>query len=195
MKKIELIVGSFAFLGILFRILEIWAWQPISAFAFATLTVFYLVFSFAYFSNIKLKGILKKVSYKEVKAQRIVESVVLGWGISIIVFGIYNKLMYITEDKILLLGLVCTGIILFILTIFFVRSRADYYKRFFKKIAIYGGLGLVLYLTPPMVLVEIYFRNYPDYIELVKRAKAEPDNSEVGEEIRQMVDEITRHKK
>ena len=74
--------------------------------------------------------------------------------------------------------------------IFYFRSKADYYKRVFKRIAIYGGLGLVLYLTPTATIVDIYYGDNPDYAELYKKVLTDPENIELQEQLDQMREEI-----
>jgi hypothetical protein len=58
--------------------------------------------------------------------------------------------------------------------------------RVFKRIAIYGGLGLILYLTPTATIVDIYYGDNPDYAELYKKVLADPENIELREQLDQM---------
>ena len=201
MKKFELIVGIIAIFGILLKIFLIPGGGILMVLACAILSVFYYVFSFALFNDIKLRNIFKKVSYKDTNAKRIVGAIGLGWGISTIIFGgIFKLQLWAGANINLLTGLVTTGLILLIATIFYFRNRADYYKRIFKKIAIYGGLGLILYLTPTTTFLNIYYENNPEYTEHpgfeehYKKVLAEPDNLELREELEQMRKELEQMK-
>ena len=187
MKKFEFIVGLFAILGIILKVFHVPGGSILAALVFSTLSMFYYVFSFALFNGIRLRDIFKKVSYKDTNAKRIIGAVGLGWAISVIIIGVLFKLQFWAgADFQLLTGLVTIGVILLIAIIFYFRSKAEYYKRIFKRIAIYGGLGLMLYLTPSSVFVDIYYRNNPDYAELFKKVLASPDNLELREQLEQM---------
>jgi len=201
MKKFELIIGLVAIFGIFLKILLIPGGGILAGLACTILSVFYYVFSFALFNDIKLRNIFKKVSYKDTNAKRIVGAIGLGWGISAIILGGLFKLqLWAGADINLLTGLVTTGLILLIATIFYFRNKADYYKRIFKKIVIYGGLGLILYLTPTTTFLNIYYGNNPDYTEHpdfekhYKKVLAEPYNLELREQLEQMRKELEQMK-
>ena len=146
MKKFELIVGLTAILGVLLRIFHIPGGSILTMLSFTTLSAFYFLFSFALFNDIKLRDIFKKESYKDTSVKRIIGAIVLGFGLSpIILGGLFKLLSFAGANIQLLIGLLTTGIVLVIAIIFYFRSKADYYKRIFIRIAIYGGLGLILY--------------------------------------------------
>jgi len=149
MKKFELIVGLIALLGMFLRIFYVPGSDILIVLVFTILSMFYYVFSFALFNGIRLRDIFRKASYKNTNAKRIIGAVWLGWVLSLMVLGGLFKLLFWTGGNIqLLTGLVNIGLILPIAAIFYFRNKADYYKRIFKRIAIYGGLGLLLYLRP-----------------------------------------------
>ena len=163
MKKIELIVGLIAVLSVFLKVFHITGGIILLASAFYTLSTVYYVFGFALFNNIRLRDIFKKASYKDTTVKRIIGAVGLGWAISAIISGGLFKLQLWPGAGILLpTGLVSIGIILIIAIIFYFRSKADYYKGIFKRIAIYAVLGLVFYLTPNSTLVDIYYRYNPE---------------------------------
>jgi hypothetical protein len=187
MKKFELIVGLGAILGVLLKILHFPGSNIMIVLTFSTLSMFYYLFSFALFNNIRLRDIFKKSSYKETNAKRIIGAIVLGFALSAILTGVLFKLLFWAGANLQLRGgLYAIGLILPIATIFYFRNKADYYKRVFKRIAIYGGLGLVLYFMPSSTLVDIYYRNNRDYAELYKKVLAAPDNLELREKLKHM---------
>jgi hypothetical protein len=191
MKKFELIVGFIAILGIFLKILHIPGGSILTVLAFSTLSMFYYVFSFALFNGISLRNIFKKVSYKDTNAKRIIGAIGLGWALSAILTGVLFKLLFWSGANIQLRGgLYAIGLILPIATIFYFRNKTDYYKRIFKRIAIYGGLGLILYLMPSSTLVDIYYRNNPEYAELYKKVLTDPYNLELREQLNQMKQEM-----
>ena len=201
MKKFELIVGLIAILGILLQIRNIPGSSALSGLALMILTMFYYVFSFALFNGIRLRNIFKKVSYKDTNAKRIIGAIGFGWCISsIILGGLYKLQLWTGADMYLRTGLGAIGLILLITTIFYFRNRAEYYKRIFKKIVTYGGLGLILYLIPPTTFLDIYYGNnhnyteHHDFEEHYKRVLAEPYNLELRKQLEQMRIELEQMK-
>ena len=193
MKKFEIIVGSIAVFGIFLKILHIPGGSILIGVAVMTLSIFYYVFSFAIFHGIKLRNIFKKVSYTDTNAKRIIGAIGLGWGISLIIIGGEFKLELWQGAEIqLVTGLLFTGIILLIAIFFYFRNKVEYYKRIFKRILIYGGLGLILYLIPATTFLELYYGSnpyyteHPDFEKHYKKMLAEPYNSELREKLFQM---------
>ena len=191
MKKFELIVGLIAILGIVLKLLHIPGSGVLTALTLSTLSMFYYVFSFALFNGIRIRDIFKKASYKDTNAKRIIGAIGLGFALSAITIGGLFKLQFWPGATIqLMAGLVTTGLILLIAVIFYFRSKADYYKGVFKRIAIYGGLGFILYITPTATIVDIYYGDNPDYAEFYKKVLADPENIELREQLDQMRKEM-----
>lgn len=183
MKKIELTLGLIAILAIFLKILNIPGSSLLTILTFLTLSIFYYL-SFALFNGIRLREIFKSEAYKHTNAKRIIGAVGLGFALSAILMGVLFKLEFWTGATVQLkIGLVITGVILIIATIFYSRNKIEYYRRIFKRIAIIGGLGFILYLTPTATLVDIYYRNNPDYVELYKQVLADPNNQELREKL------------
>jgi hypothetical protein len=193
MKKFELIVGFIAILGIFLKILHIQGSELLIVLSFSALSTFYYVFSFAFFNGIRLQNIFKKESYKDTNAKRIIGAVGLGISLSTIIMGgLFKLLFWAGANMQLMTGLVILGIILPVATIFYFRNKEEYYKRIFKRIVIYGGIGLFLFLMPSSALVDIYYRNYPDYAELYKKVLDSPKDLELREQLYQKRTEL-RH--
>ena len=201
MKRFELIVGIIAIFGILLQIRNMPGFGALAGLALMALSIFYYLFSFAFFNDIRLRNIFKKISYKDTNAKRIIGAIGVGWGISLIILGGLSKLqLWAVADMYLLTGFVYIGLILIIATIFYFRNKADYYKKIFRRIIIYCGLGLILYLTPPTTFLDIYYGNnpiyteHPDFEECYKKVLAEPYNSELKKQLNQMRIELEQMK-
>ncbi len=152
MKKIELILGVIAIIGIVLKLFHIPGGAALTILSLLTLSVFYYVFSFALFNGIRLRDIFKKEAYKETNIWRIIGAIVIGWDLSIVIIGGLFKLQSWPGGNLeLLIGLVIAIIILIIAMIFYLKNKAEYYKRIAIRIAIYGGLGLVLLLMPAAI--------------------------------------------
>jgi hypothetical protein len=191
MKKFELIVGIITIPGIVLKLLNVPGSGILIALTLTLLSMFYYVFSFAFFNNIKVRDLFKKVSYQGTNAKRIIGAIGLGCTLSIITLGGLFKLqLWSGSAYLLIVGLNWTGIILIIASFFYLRAKADYYTRIFKRIAIYGGLGVLLYLTPINTLIDMYYGDYPEYADLYKQVLAEPENIELQNQLEQMGKEM-----
>ena len=201
MKKFELIVGLIAIFGITLKILHIVGGSILTMLALTVLSVFYYALSFAFFNDIKLRNILKKESYKDTNAKRMVGAIGLGWTLSLIIMGGLFKLqLWVGASMQLLVGLVTLGLIFLVALFFYFRNKAEYYKRIFKRIIIYGGLGLILYLIPTTTFLNFYYANNPNYTEHpnfaehYKKVLAEPDNLKLRDQLEQMKFELKQMK-
>jgi hypothetical protein len=63
------------------------------------------------------------------------------------------------------------------------KNKSSYYTRIFKRTAIFGGLGLILMLTPKTSWIELKYRNQPEYVDALKKAMADPDNKELWDNV------------
>ncbi len=90
----------------------------------------------------------------------------------------------------MLFGLAATGVVSLIALIFYFRNKSSFYKRIFKRVAIYGGLGLALYLVPAATFVDIYYADFPDYANLYKESLADPENQELQKQLEAMKREL-----
>jgi len=194
MRKIEFILGTFSLIAITLKLLQVSGGDVLSMWVLSALSLFYYLISFAYFNDIKLRNIFKKESYKVTNAKKIIGAIGLGFALSATVIGCLYKLQfYFGADTNLLIGLVTLLIILIIAIIFYFRNKTNFYVKIFKRIFIIGGLGLILYLTPHTTLVNIYYRNYPDYANALNKAMSNPDDNElwkkVDEEKQKMYDQ------
>jgi len=201
MKKLEIIVGIIVIIGISLKIFNIPGGTSLMVWALLPLSIFYFVFSFAFFNGIKLRNIFKKASYKDTNAKKIIGAIGFGWGISLIIIGGNCKLQLWPGAVILFLtGLLFTGIILLIATFFYFRSKTEYYKKIFKRFLIYGGLGLILNLIPAKTILNLHYGNnpyyteHPDFEEHYKKMLADPYNSELQDKLFQMGRELEQMK-
>ena len=178
MKKFELIVGLIVLFGIFLTILHIPGGRILTVYASSILSMFYYIFSFAFFNGIRLRDIFKKISYKDTNVKRIIGAIGVGLALSQIIIGGVLKLQFWsgTNNIFLPIGLVNTAIILLIAIIFYFRNKADFYKMILRRIVIYGGLGLILYLTPSSLLVDIDNQAFSPYLESIKNYELKPLN-------------------
>ena len=201
MRKFELIVGLIATFGIFLKIKH----YPLSAefiiLFFCLLSWFYLVFSFALFNGVRFRDIFKKSAYKDATPKKIIGAIGLGWGLSVIINGgLFKLVLYPGAQPMLLVGLLHIGIILVVAIVYYFRNKSDYYKRIFKRIAIYGAFGLTLYLIPTTTFLKIYYANnrfyteHPDFSEHFKKVLADPNNQELIKQLEELGRELDQMK-
>lgn len=80
-------------------------------------------------------------------------------------------------------GLVGLLIVTIIGVIKYSKNKSKYYIRIFLRAAIFGGLGLILMLTPKTSWVELKYRNHPEYVDALMKAMADPDNKELWDNV------------
>ena len=152
MRKVELIFGTVAAISIAYKFLLGNEMNPLFLMSVTGLSVFYTYFSFAYFNNIPFKKILKRGSYRGISKLRILGTIALGFGLGITTLGILWSLMYWPFNTFYPLGipiLLTIGIVSFIK---FSKTRSEAYVRILKRIALIGGVGIILWLTPQETL-------------------------------------------
>jgi len=192
MKKFELPLGIISIIAIAMRLLHLPGNGLLVVLSLSILALFYYL-SFAFFNGIRLREIFKHASYNGTNAKRIIGAVGLGFALSGIITGALFKLCFWAGGDFQLgTGLIAVGIILILAIFFYFRNKIDYYKRVFKRIAIIGGLGLILYITPTATLVDIYYRNNPDYAEIYKKVLNDPHNQELIQQLHEKRQEMNQ---
>jgi len=183
-RKVEFIFGVFAivFCAIIWRfLLKFPGGVASTGITLPILSIFYFVFSFALFNGIGFIGIFKKSSYKDINAIEIIGAYVLGVSIAIILTGTTWQLLLFPGAKIaLLIGLILMVLITIITSILHLENKINNFKSMFKRIVIYGSLGIILYLTPYNKIVDLYYT--PRWAELKKKELANPYDLEIQEE-------------
>lgn len=193
MKKIELSILFFILIGLSFRFALIPGGGPLIGLGMGMLSIFYYVLSFALFNGIKLRNIFKKASYQHTNAKKIVGAIGLGISLSILIIGILFKLQGLPgATPMLTIGLLTTGLILIVASIFFLRNRTAFYKRVFVRGVVYFFLGALLYLTSPNTLIDIFHRDNPEYASILKQVRAHPEDPKLQQKLDSMVLEMRR---
>jgi len=184
MKKAELILGGISLLAIVSQIFHLPGSGVITVLSISSLALLYMYLSFAFFNEIELKKIFKKQSYEGVSAMRIVGAIGAGFAITSLTIGILFKLQsYPGADMNLKIGLGGAVIVLSIGAFKFFKSKSEYYTKIFKRIAVYGGLALLILAMPSTMWTEIKYRDFPEYIKAVNAATADPYNEELWDKV------------
>lgn len=191
MKKTEIIIGAIAILALVLNLLMVPLTGVLTVVSLSLLSVFYMYFSFAFFNGIRLRHIFKKSAYEGITTMRILGSILMGFALSVTTMGILFKFQDWPLSHInLIIGLLGLTIALIVGAIKYSRTKSEYYTTLFKRIAVVGGLAVVLLLIPKETFLELRYRSHPEYIDAVKNSIADPENEglwdKVDEEHRKM---------
>jgi hypothetical protein len=184
MRKSEIIIGSLSILALGLNLLLIPSGGILTVLTLSILSIIYVFLGFALFNDIRLRNIFKKESYTSVSGLRILGAVGAGWALSATINGLMFKFQsWPGADSNLGVGLVGLLIVTIIGTIKYSKNKSEYYTRIFMRIAIFGGLGLILMLTPKTSWIELKYRNHPAYVDALKKAMADPDNIKLWDKV------------
>ena len=184
MKKAEIILGAIALIALALNLLLVSGGGVLTVLSLSTLSVLYMYLSFALFNGIRLRHIFKKDSYKGISTMRIVGAILTGLALSMTIIGLLFKFQSWPGATVnLAIGLLGLAIALIVVTIKYSKTKSDYYTKIFKRIAVFGGLGLILIILPKETWLELKYRDHPDYVEAVKKAMSDPDNQELWDKV------------
>ncbi len=180
MKKLEAILCVLILTGLILKFALIPGAGTITTFSLLLLGTFYYLFGFALFNKIGFRQIFKRDSYKDTNALRIIGAVLTGWAVSIIFIGVlFTVQHYPGAAFFLYCGLVCIILIFIVALIRYLKSKEEYYIRIFKYLAVSAVIGLLFLFVPESSVIELQYRNHPEYIEAYKDLKADPQNEEL----------------
>lgn len=177
MKKTEIIIATLSIIALGLNLLLIPGGGVLTVLTLSLLSMIYLYLSFALFNDIRLRNIFKKESYKELSTSRIVGAIGTGIALSATTIGLMFKFQsWPGADLNLGAGLLGLIIVTIIGIVKYRKCKSDYYIRIIKRTAIFGGIGLILMLTPKVSWIEFKYRNHPEYVDALKKAMADPEN-------------------
>ena len=184
MKKLEFIFGILSILALLLSLFLVPGANMAMVLGFGVLSVFYMYASFALFNGVSGRAIFKKESYFGIPRIRLIGAALTGIALSVCAIGILFKMMsWPGANNNLGMGLVAVFIALIVGITRYSKSKDAFYIRLFKRIVVYGGLALVLFILPSEVWIDFKYRNHPAYREALKNATADPSNQELWEKV------------
>lgn len=187
MKKLEVITGIIATLGIILKLINIVGASILIVLSLTTLSVLYCFFGLLIFNNIKLRDAFKKISYEHTNSNKISGAIGIGWACSIILIGMLYKLQMWPKANIYLIsGLIIMVFIMVIGALFYTRSEVGYYETILKRAVIILSVGFALFLIPTTSLVDIYYRDNIAYRDAYKKAIKNPGNAQALAEVEKL---------
>ena len=184
MKILEKILGVLIILALIMKFSLIMGGSIVLVLSLLVISIIYYPLGFAFFNQIELKGIFKKVSYKGISALRIIGAICVGVSLATVCEGILFRLQRYPGGNIILMGgLICTLLVGVIALIRYLMKRSKFYIRIFIRIAIIAGFGLLLAFTSDFAIAKVQFRNHPDYLNALEKAVADPKNEELWQKV------------
>lgn len=184
MKKAEIIIATLSIISLGLNLLFIPGGDVLFVLTLSSLSVLYMYLSFALFNNIRLRLVFKKDSYKGISSMRIIGAVATGFALSATIIGLQFKFqLWPGASFILVTGLVGLLIATIVGLIKYSKNKSEYYIGIFKRVVVFGVIGLILMLTPKTTWIEIKYRNHPEFVNTLKKAMVEPGNKELWDNV------------
>ena len=169
MKKFEKILGLLAVISVILQFFSIPGSVMLLTFSMMLVAILYYPLGFIFFNNIPLRNVFKKEAYKGISTLKIVGTIGLGMGLSLLCIGILFKLnTYPFSSQNLGLGLFTTLIALLVVIYRLLKTKRSFYRELLIRIAIIGGIGLALLFVTDLSIAKIQFRNNPEALERYK---------------------------
>lgn len=195
MKKTETIIMILAIIALGLKLIFIEGSGLLTTITFLSLSLIYFYLGFALFNNIRLRKIFNRSSYKDVSSLRILGAVGAGFALSTTTIGILYKFQsWEGAELYLATGLVGLLIIVVVGGVKYSKNKDSYYSNIFKRVAVFGGIGLILILLPQTTWIAIKYRNEPAYVEAYKNAAADPDNKELWNKVEEELERMKNNR-
>ncbi len=178
MKIIERVLGGFIILFMISRLLFIYPFSSVLiTFSCLLLSLLYLCFSFALLNNVKFRAILKKESYRGKSVLRILLSIFTGFTLSFLTVFILFKFQRWPYGNVgLLICLIGLAFIIIVVLIKYIVSKNRFYSNFAIRLFVFVIYGSLLYFIPSASILEMKYKNFPDYVKAEKALMKDPQN-------------------
>lgn len=178
MKIIEKVLGGLTIVSMMCRLLFTY---PFSALLITLsclfLSLLYFLFGFALLNSISFRDILKKESYKDISALRILLAISTGFALSsLIIFILFKFQIWPFGNIGLRICLLWLLIIVAAVAIKYLNSKNRFYSHFLIRLFTVGIYGGLLYFIPSESLLEMKYKDFPNYVEAEKALMKDPEN-------------------
>jgi len=144
------------------------------------LSMLYFVFSFGLLNQIRFRNLFQSQSYKGISILRIIGAVGTGFVLSLVSISLLFKFQRWPYSSInLLIGLSSLLPIVAIVVVKYFKHKSPFYKALLIRLSIVLGIGTLFFFTKSETLLELKFRDFPEYIEAVKNEIKDPENLEL----------------
>ena len=185
MKKIELLLGLLSISAVAYRFLFWKELDTVALMSALSLAFLYLYFSTALLDVIEVRSLLNKKAYAGKPTSQIILALVTGFGLALAIIGaIFDFMLWPGGSFQLVTGLIVLSIAAAISVIMYLTKRKEqFYLSIIKRAAIVGGITAFFLFLPQKQQIEMYYRDYPEYVELYHKALDDPDNLELWQKV------------
>jgi magnesium-transporting ATPase (P-type) len=178
MKVTDKILGGLTMVLMICRLLFVYPFSSLLiSIGCLLLSLLYLFFGFALFNGIRLRDILKKKSYEEISTLRMLLTIIIGFVLSMLIIYILFKFqMWPYGQQGLQISLTMLLIIIIVVLIKYVISKDKFYFNFLIRLFTIGVYGLILFFISNENLLEMRYKNFPEYIKAEKKLMQDPEN-------------------
>ncbi len=193
MRRIELNILGIVILSLIFSLINISTGGTFLVMSLTLYSLFYLAFGIAIFNGINFRKILKKESYNNISKKRIFGAIILGFSFSILILGFLFKLMIWPNGQSMISnGLKITLFISVIFIIYYFIKKPKNLKNNFIRIGVITLIGVIMLFVSTKKLIEIYYRNNPEFVEIYKKSIDNPNNQELYKKLQQKRTEMNK---
>lgn len=189
MKKryiVELLFITTAIIAFIMKLLHIAGSNILIVVSLMSLAMLYFIAGYFIFNDVKLSF---KKSEHPLSAKRITFSIAFGWALSTLIVGMLFRLMiWQGSDVQISSGLVLTMLPMLFLLLYIQFKKLDVGS--VKQILLRGSLGIILGLAlfniSEVGIVNLYYRDMPEYRDAMIRTIEHPDDPEAQKEWRDL---------
>ncbi|MEP2023037.1 MAG: hypothetical protein ABJH98_01935 [Reichenbachiella sp.] len=185
MKKIEQVLFITFAIGLLGQIMLVPFSAEILALSLNFLAILYYVFTLPYFLGVPIKRMFKKSSYEGISKKRIIGTIFVGFGLSIVIIGIMFKLLILPGAVEMLTigtrGILAASLVLLIKNFRNKKSALNHFS--LVRMVLILIIGYTVYLTPSNLIVQVFYRDNPEFVELFNEYYEHPENEELRIEV------------
>ncbi len=181
MKQTERILGASIILLMLLRLFFNYPYSSLLiTLLIVLLSLLYFGFSFALLNKIRFRNLFKKESYNGITTLRIIGTILTGIVLSLVtIYSLFKFQNWPYGNFGLLYSLRLLLIIIIVVLIKFITSKKSFYSNFLWRLGIIGIIATSLYCLSSESLLEMKYRNFPEYVEAEKKSMKDPTNKEL----------------
>ena len=180
MKKAELIIGIGA-IALLFSSFYPIEFLSIPRVIFISgLSVIYFYFGFALFNDIRLRTIFKRSSYEGISSARIIIAILSGISLSGLAIGLlFKSQLWPGSSTMILIGIFGSCLSSIMALFVFSVKAPKLFRYLLSRLVVGAFTGLAFYLVPRETILELKYKDYPEYVDARKASWADPMNEEL----------------
>lgn len=181
MKQTEIIIGVTILLLMILRLFFTYSYAALLITLLTLLlSMLYVVFGFGLLNQIRFRNLFKKESYKDVSILRLLGAMVTGIVLSILAISILFKFQrWPYGNIILLIGLVSLLPIITSVIFKFFAHKNRFYRTLLIRLSLVSVIAVFFLFIKPETLLELKFRDFPEYVEAAKNEMNDPENIEL----------------